>query len=1002
MLILDGFAADEQVDIAEHLLSRPRLFPVVTCVLSCNWMYSEQSKDPHRLRLNERVRLVRSHKKVQVLNMPKLSDREAFQVATTLLGQDGVSLNDPDAKECERLLLQKEERWRPSYIRCFVHTMRHNSRLACVRSCDEGLARGLQQPTCLPSPGAIMPSLNAKELVILSQLDSDGDGIVSDDELRAYLSRQEGVTQGTAKVRLQGVMLHKPDVSKPYTGINGDYVRTVDVCNGRAIYEKECADGTVMWWANINGAMSWCVGPRSKSTQGESRDIWASVVCLGPSPDYAATRPWSVYSYKSREWEKQFAVEVMSLGELPTRKKQTDLVLNLDEQVTTAVNSLASQHSRVFESFTDNLDSIFGASVIGRVMCLLMSVGLLDRELRSSLCPPNGPLSEGQFLEIRLALDPFLVLEDFWRDDALVLVEDCWPLAINKYIAPPLTCLSPSLRAGLAHETAVFLCKTLVHHCTPHQGHGQALVVSVPDRTTSEESEYWSTMEEDALCTDKQRHKAFQAKEAARHVKQRSRDLFISRVSHHPKGFGSVAPRFLPSPRSIEAAANLVARKHERKTESVSVDSIQTLEGDDSAEIIISKMTDEIRSIHESVSLTSPSADYLPITAPQSVPQSRKCILGDERRQMSEHLSKDLQKVFKHSSLFSTLFGAKKLGSSLLDTSLHAGLAPRRLSFLPAASSQASSQSSKSPARSQKLASSDSRPSSAVPCAPFNYLKRRPAPYISLTRTRPASSLGSSSRRSATPTKMWREERDRLKQSMDSTMQRRTQSLVELRSLSSTPQSQVPGSDLRFLDIENSPIPKQTDRSPDLSFSLVSATPSQGNITWQQQQSQRWKKQEVYLERLVQASQVEKTQKAAAKRRQLQLSKENKRMREKIAVAQMEEAKPFVKATEEGPHKGKWMYRPDRTQEQKERIAELHELTALLNAETIQRQEDLERHRQNVRKNLSLAGLRPDYPHPSIVAPAVLGQPDITDADRRNFEKLVHEAVMLALSPITA
>ena len=201
-----------------------------------------------------------------------------------------------------------------------------------------------------------MPSLDAKELVILSQLDSDGDGIVSDDELRAYLSRQEGVTQGTAKVRLQGVMLHKPDVSKPYTGINGDYVRTVDVCNGRAIYEKECADGTVMWWANINGAMSWCVGPRSKSTQGKSRDIWASVVCLGPSPDYAATRPWSVYSYKSREWEKQFAVEVMSLGELPTRKKQTDLVLNLDEQVTKAVNSLASQHSRVFESFTDNLD----------------------------------------------------------------------------------------------------------------------------------------------------------------------------------------------------------------------------------------------------------------------------------------------------------------------------------------------------------------------------------------------------------------------------------------------------------------------------------------------------------------------------------------------------------------------------------------------------------------------------------------------------------------------
>ena len=156
-----------------------------------------------------------------------------------------------------------------------------------------------------------MSALAEKEKAVLRELDADADGIVSDDELRAYLSRQEGVGQGTAKVRVQGVVLHKPDVSKPYTGINGDYVRTEDVCNGRAIYGKERAHGTVMWWANINGGMNWCVGPRSASTQESSREIWASVVCLGPSPDYAGTRPWSVYSYKSHEWEMQSAVEVL-------------------------------------------------------------------------------------------------------------------------------------------------------------------------------------------------------------------------------------------------------------------------------------------------------------------------------------------------------------------------------------------------------------------------------------------------------------------------------------------------------------------------------------------------------------------------------------------------------------------------------------------------------------------------------------------------------------------
>ena len=177
------------------------------------------------------------------------------------------------------------------------------------------LAAGLQQPTCPPSVMWLMSSLDANERAIYSELDGDGDGIVSDDDLRRYLARHNGVTQGTAKVRVDGVTLHKHyHVSKPHTGINGDYVRSEDMCNGRAIYVKESGQGTIMWWANINGAMNWCVGPRSTSTLGERREIWACVVCFGPSPDYAGTRPWSVYSHSSQKWEKQFHVEVTTVG----------------------------------------------------------------------------------------------------------------------------------------------------------------------------------------------------------------------------------------------------------------------------------------------------------------------------------------------------------------------------------------------------------------------------------------------------------------------------------------------------------------------------------------------------------------------------------------------------------------------------------------------------------------------------------------------------------------
>ena len=162
-------------------------------------------------------------------------------------------------------------------------------------------------------------SFSSKEQAILSEIDADGDGQVSEDELRAYLERHQGVVPpGAAKVRVHGLVLQTPGQDpKPYEGVCGNYVRAEDVCNGRAIYMKETAQGIVMWWANVNGQMSWCVGPRSETAQSTSSNLWASVACLGPSPEFAGARPWRVYSYERQEWEMQDGIEVVTLGEQP-------------------------------------------------------------------------------------------------------------------------------------------------------------------------------------------------------------------------------------------------------------------------------------------------------------------------------------------------------------------------------------------------------------------------------------------------------------------------------------------------------------------------------------------------------------------------------------------------------------------------------------------------------------------------------------------------------------
>ena len=149
----------------------------------------------------------------------------------------------------------------------------------------------------------------------LHVLDRNNDGLVDEEEFREYTSSLHMVQYGASRVRISGVVLYNGGSAQPYTGINGDYVRSEEVCNFRAVYVKEDKPGIAMWWANIVGTISWCVGPKD---QVGKDGIWAHVESMGFGPEEAGTRAWTVYSYNSGSWEEQTGVEVENLDPLRT------------------------------------------------------------------------------------------------------------------------------------------------------------------------------------------------------------------------------------------------------------------------------------------------------------------------------------------------------------------------------------------------------------------------------------------------------------------------------------------------------------------------------------------------------------------------------------------------------------------------------------------------------------------------------------------------------------
>ena len=139
---------------------------------------------------------------------------------------------------------------------------------------------------------------------------------------------------GAALVRVDGVVLHSETDSVlhsetanagSYEGINGQYQRSNTLCNGRAVYTKVGHSKTCMWWGNVDGKISWCVGPKDMVGGGV---MWAFVESLGLGPEEAGTRAWTVFNYKRASWEEQNGICVVNCDSPATTTDQEEAIVN--------------------------------------------------------------------------------------------------------------------------------------------------------------------------------------------------------------------------------------------------------------------------------------------------------------------------------------------------------------------------------------------------------------------------------------------------------------------------------------------------------------------------------------------------------------------------------------------------------------------------------------------------------------------------------------------------
>jgi hypothetical protein len=156
----------------------------------------------------------------------------------------------------------------------------------------------------------------------LENVDANGDGIVDNEEFQAFLARNSSaghaIRYGASLVHVTGALLHSKGESKPYPGVNGDFERSDEICNQRAVY-THISMPYAMWWSNNDGKLCWCVG---KKDDVGTCTMAAYVESMGSGPEEAGNRPWSVYSFTSQSWEKQAGIEISSLDRTERNERE--------------------------------------------------------------------------------------------------------------------------------------------------------------------------------------------------------------------------------------------------------------------------------------------------------------------------------------------------------------------------------------------------------------------------------------------------------------------------------------------------------------------------------------------------------------------------------------------------------------------------------------------------------------------------------------------------------
>ena len=154
----------------------------------------------------------------------------------------------------------------------------------------------------------------------------DGLGRVGDAELAEYASKLDSMQWlplGAACVCIQGLVRRAGagggEQQQPHAGINGEYARSEQACNGRAVYFKVGELDTALWWVNVQGQMAWCVGSRQNMG---SKHMQAYVESLGAGPEEAGSRAWSVFSYDCQSWQQQTGGSVVARARDAPRCRQ--------------------------------------------------------------------------------------------------------------------------------------------------------------------------------------------------------------------------------------------------------------------------------------------------------------------------------------------------------------------------------------------------------------------------------------------------------------------------------------------------------------------------------------------------------------------------------------------------------------------------------------------------------------------------------------------------------